>query len=185
MSRPKSFRRGVSAYRRGRPRSVAAGKTILIVTEGEKTEPNYLKALRNRFQLSATDIEIVHPEGTDPITLVKEASRLRDWQRKAVKNGHGVVYDEVWVVFDLEQIHDERRELACQAMALPEAKKMRFAISDPCFEFWLLLHEKQTTASFADCRTVISRLKDYWPDYSKGQSVSADILDKVPTAVVN
>jgi len=69
VSRKGSLNRNAKAYQRGKPRTVASGKMILIVTEGKKTEPNYLKALRKRFQLAAADIEIVHPDGTDPITL--------------------------------------------------------------------------------------------------------------------
>jgi len=71
MSRGRSFARGPSAYRRSTPRFRPSGKSFLIVTEGEKTEPNYLVALRNRLQLNAAEVEILHPDGTDPVTLTK------------------------------------------------------------------------------------------------------------------
>ena len=82
MSRSRSFIRGPKAYRRGNPRFVPSGKVILIVTEGLKTEPNYLKAMRDRFRLAAADIEIVHPDGTDPVTLTKKAIELRDHRKR-------------------------------------------------------------------------------------------------------
>jgi hypothetical protein len=53
------------------------------VAEGEKTEPNYLKALRDRLQLNATEVEILHPEGTDPITLTQKAIELREVRKKS------------------------------------------------------------------------------------------------------
>ena len=87
MSRERTFARGPSAYRRGKPRFPLSGKAFLIVTEGEKTELNYLKALRDRFQLNATEVEILHPEGTDPITLTKKAIELRETRRKSAKKG--------------------------------------------------------------------------------------------------
>jgi hypothetical protein len=59
MSRKRPFARGPAAYRRGKPRFQPSGKAFLIVTEGEKTEPNYLKALRNRLQLNAAEVEIL------------------------------------------------------------------------------------------------------------------------------
>jgi uncharacterized protein YnzC (UPF0291/DUF896 family) len=184
VSRSRSITRKVSDYRRGKPRNVLSGKIILIVTEGKKTEPNYLKALRKRFQLSATDIEIIHPEGTDPVTLTNRAVELRNQRKNKIRSG-AIPYDEVWVVFDLEKTHDERRAQAITAMSIPEAKGIRFAVSDPAFEYWLLLHEEYTTASFADCDAVTARLKSCWPDYKKGSTPSAAFLDKVPTAVKN
>ena len=57
MSRKQIVARGPSAYRRGKPKFPSSGKAFLIVTEGEKTEPNYLKELRNRLQLNATEVD--------------------------------------------------------------------------------------------------------------------------------
>jgi len=186
MTRRKSFARGPATFKRERSRIQSSGKAFLIVTEGGKTEPNYLKALRARLQLAATDVEIVHPEGTDPITLTNRAIELRDEQKnEAARNLMKVAYDEVWVIFDLEKPHDERRNLAKQAKSLKGAEGILFATSDPCFEFWLLLHEKYTTAPFTDCNQVTRKLKRYWKDYEKGQSPSKEFLDKIPTAVTN
>jgi len=185
MSRKRTFARGPSAYRRGRPRFPSSGKAFLIVTEGEKTEPNYLKALRDRFQLNATEVEILHPEGTDPITLTKKAIELREARRKSAKKGFAIAYDEVWVVFDLEKPHDERRKLALQAMGMKEATGIQFAVSDPCFEFWLLLHGEYTTSSFPDCDAVMKRLEKHWPAYSKAHPPSLLFLEKLPVAVTN
>ncbi|HBA84742.1 MAG TPA: hypothetical protein DCZ95_11665 [Verrucomicrobia bacterium] len=182
----KSFVRSAKMYQRGTPRGYEiSDKVLLIVTEGEKTEPNYLKALCDRLRLSATDIEIVHPEGTDPLTLVRTAVDLRNKRKNAAKKGFSVEYDEVWVVFDMERPHDERRRLAVQAKALPEASEIKFACSDPCFEYWLLLHEEYTTASFADWKAVVRRLKKHWKDYAKGQQPTHEFLQKVPTAVTH
>jgi len=183
MSRKRTFARGPSAYRRGKPRFPSSGKSFLILTEGEKTEPNYLKALRDRLHLNATEVEILHPEGTDPITLTRKAIKLREARKKSAKKGFAIAYDEVWVVFDLEKPHDQRRKLAVQAMGMKEATGIRFAISDPAFEFWLLLHEEYTTSPFADCDAIITRLEKHWADYSKGKTPSKGFLEKMPVAV--
>lgn len=185
MSRNRIFARGPSAYRRRKSRLPSSGKAFLIVTEGEKTEPNYLKALRDRLQLNAADVKILHPEGTDPITLTKKAIELRDARKKAAKKGFAIAYDEVWVVFDLEKPHDERRKLAVQAMAMKGAARIRFAVSDPCFEFWLLLHGEYTSSPFADCDSVVKRLEKHWPAYAKGQPPSEPFLRRLPVAVTN
>lgn len=183
MSQRRNFKRGRASYQRRPPRLQPSGKTFLIVTEGEKTEANYLNALRNRLRLSAVDVEIVHPEGTDPVTLVWAAIRLRDKRSARARKGLEVKYDEVWMVFDLEQTHDVRRQLADEAMALPEAATLKFARSDPCFEYWLLNHVEDTVAAFKDCAAVIRRLKKHWPDYAKDRDLPAGFLEQMPQAV--
>lgn len=167
----------------GRPsRSEVSAKTILIITEGKNTELNYFKALRNRIKLSSTDIHVIHPEGTDPITLTKEAIRLRNQKRKDDPENP---FDEVWVVFDLEKQHDERRMQAKKAHEISGAKGIKFIESDPSFEYWRLLHEENgyTTRFFPDCDAVQKELKKHCPSYTKSEIPSTATLSKIPTAV--
>jgi hypothetical protein len=185
VSLRRSFARGPADFRRGKPRFPSSGKSFLIVTEGEKTEPNYFLALRDRLQLAAADVEILHPEGTDPMTLTREAIRIRDARKDAARTGPAIAYDEVWVVCDLEKPHDQRRKIAVEAKKLGEAEGIKFALSDPCFEFWLLLHKEYTTAPIANCDRVIKKLEPHWLDYSKGLSPNPEFLEKIPTAVTN
>lgn len=133
-----------NSFSRSRSDFPSSGQSFLIVTEGLKTEPNYLELLRKRLHLAAADVEIVHPNGTDPVTLTERAIELRDL-RKGIK----------------------------------------FAASDPAFEYWLLLHEYYTTAPFSDCDALISRLKQFWTDYDKGRSPAPEFLEKIPTAVMH
>jgi hypothetical protein len=110
---------------------------------------------------------------------------MRNDREQQARGGLAVAYDEVWVVFDMEKPHDKRRKLAAEAMSLGQAAGIQLAWSDPCFEFWLLLHESFTTAHFADCNRVIERLKPHWKSYSKGQSPTTEFLDKIPIAIMN
>lgn len=167
----------------GRPnRFEASAKTILIVTEGKDTEVNYFEALRNQLKLSATDLEVIHPEGTDPITLTKKAIKLRDARKKADPEKS---YDEIWIVFDLEKQHDERRSQARDARNIRGARGIKFSESDPSFEYWRLLHEKNgyTTKFFPDCDSVQKELKKHCPAYSKSEIPNTATLNQIPTAV--
>ncbi len=167
----------------GRPNRVeASAKTILIVTEGENTEVNYFKALRNLLKFSSTDIKVIHPEGTDPITLTQSAINLRNARKKADPENP---FNEVWGVFDLEKQHDERRTQAKKAREISGAKGIKFIESDPSFEYWRLLHEKNgyTTKFFPDCDSIQKELKKYCPDYTKSEAPSTTTLNKIPTAV--
>ncbi len=67
----KRFYRGPSD--RKPPKHSPSGKIFFIVTEGEKTEPNYFKKLRDRLKLTVNVVEVIHPDGTDLLTLTKDA----------------------------------------------------------------------------------------------------------------
>lgn len=182
MSKTKRSFKQTSKDLRRSPRFVASNKILLIVTEGEKTELNYFQAVRNRLKLSSANVVIIHPEGTDAITLTQDAIRRRK-QRK--KKNPEQPYDEVWVVYDLEREHDERRRQAINARNLKGAKGVQFAESDPSFEFWLLLHETRTTRSLASSAEAECALKKARPNYAKGEIPSSATLDKIPVAVEN
>ena len=133
------FERGARELRR-RAQKRFSGNTFLIVTEGAKTEPNYLKALCNRLHLTAAQIEVLHPSATDPLNLVHYAIQRKREAESEKRRGTGVGFDEVWVVFDLEKIHDERRHIAMEAIQIGKSKGISLAVSNPAFEFWLLCH---------------------------------------------
>jgi hypothetical protein len=167
----------------GRPtRFATAGKTILIVTEGKNTEVNYFTALRNRLKLSATDIQVIHPEGTDPITLTRAAVKLRSQRKKKEPDNP---FDEVWVVFDLEKQHNERRAQAQQARNVSGAREIKFIESDPSFEYWRLLHEKNgyTTKFLPDSDATLKELKKHCPAYTKSEIPDSHVLNNIPLAV--
>ncbi len=183
------FSRGTAKYQRGKSSPSNKGKTFLIVTEGEKTEPNYLNAIKDRLRLSTIDVQIIHPSQTDPLSLTKSAIALRDKRKKEIAKGSDKVpYDEVWVVFDLETLDSAHRQKANEAKKLTAINTINFAVSDPSFEYWLLLHEEYTTAPFQDAAQVEQYLKSKTSlkNYSKGKWLpSTEFLDKTPIAVKN
>src|ERR1700732_3973663 len=64
---------------------------VLIVCEGEKTEPNYLHGLRNAYNLSSVNVRIIPPPGSDPLSIVKFA--IGELKRDPE-------YDRAYCVFD-------------------------------------------------------------------------------------
>ena len=52
-------------------------KSILIVSEGSKTEPIYFNSLKRILRLAMVDVDIVG-EGAAPITVVDRAIELRE-----------------------------------------------------------------------------------------------------------
>lgn len=146
---------------------------VLIVCEGSKTEPYYLRELIAHYQLSSANVE-VHGEGdSTPSSVVGYAIELF----KAEPD-----YDRVFCVFDRDQHTDfDRAVQQVQGKTLekyPDNKKTveekradqaRFEAitSIPCFEYWVLLHFEETTAAmprYSDVRRrlrAIKSMKDY------------------------
>lgn len=178
----RDFNRGPDSYRRRRP-TLEPRRTFLIVTEGEKTEPSYFRALRDRLRLTNVEVNVYHPEATDPKSLTEAAIQLGRQRESKARKGDGVAYDEVWVVYDLEKTNDERRRLHKGQYDRQKASGIHAATSDPSFEYWLLLHFQYTTSPFPDCKAVIRHLKRHLPGYEKASTISDALLDRTAVAI--
>ena len=144
-----------------RPAAVrqATGHTFLIVVEGRATERAYFEGLRAKLELHA-EVDVVHPNATDPINIVRRAVKLRD--DKAERAGKSVLadaYSRVWVVFDTESPDHVRRKQIPAALALAKKEKIRVAVSNIAFELWLLLHYRERPGGFNHCAALIAALK--------------------------
>ncbi|MDD5091790.1 MAG: RloB family protein [Candidatus Wallbacteria bacterium] len=113
--------------RRGKPRGY-----ILIVCEGEKTEPNYFNAFQSHEEKrSAKWILEVEGPGYNSDSLVREAKRL--FKDKGLDKKS----DVCWVVFDRDNVPKENFN---RAFALAARSDIRTAFSNEAFELWYLLH---------------------------------------------
>ena len=63
--------------------------------------------------------------------------------------------------------------------------------NNPCFEFWLLLHFRQTGRLFQNCEQVVTELRRYIPNYNKGvrfleaARLFANLRNNLPQAMAN
>ncbi|VAW90082.1 hypothetical protein MNBD_GAMMA18-2000 [hydrothermal vent metagenome] len=142
---------------------------MLIVCEGEKTEPHYFQELCDHYRLNSTNIEISGDCGSAPINVVERAKELYQVEKR-----NGIPFDRVYCVFDRD-MHSTYRS-ALQAVKSATPKAIFFAINSvPCFEYWLLLHFVDTTKPFYGTKgsksagsQVLDELKRYIADYAKG-----------------
>jgi hypothetical protein len=118
----------LKAQRRKEPsleRPVAAlteKPSILIVCEGENTEPSYF----NQFRIYSAKVKSVG-EGYNTVSLVNRAIVL-------AQQGN---YDQVWCVFDKDDFNDNDYNAAIQ---IAEVNNFGVAYSNQSFEYWFLLH---------------------------------------------
>ncbi len=122
--------------RRGRRVNVREiRQRFLIVCEGEQTEPNYFRAFQTPGLV--VKIEDSHARGSK---LVAKAKQLRDEDD----------YDQVWCVFDRDDLQPHQIDAAFQCA---QQEGISIAFSNQAFELWYLLH-------FDYHNTALSR-KDY------------------------
>lgn len=129
--------------KRNRTRRPARGEpvldpkpTILVMSEGAVTEPEYLEGFVQFTKNPRVDVEVVGGAGV-PRTIVESAkARKRENEKRALRErDDNLRYDQVWCVFDIDD-HPN----------VPDAKQMardngiKLAISNPCIELWLWLH---------------------------------------------
>lgn len=135
---------------------------ILIVCEGENTEPQYFEGFKHACRNSLVDIEIASGQGV-PMTLVEESKSRMEEARDAAKRekDDNLAYDSVWCVFDVDN-HPYLAE-ACEKARL---HGIHLAISNPCFELWLLLHFRDHPG-MKDRKQVKGVLKKHVPGYDK------------------
>ena len=157
---------------------------VLIVCEGEKTEPSYFMELREYYGLHTANIEITGECGSSPTTILAKAKELFN---KAKQDGNP--FDRVYCIFDKDE-HTTYEQTILEIENITP-KGVFFSITSvPCFEYWILLHFTYSCKPFTSsgnksaAEYVISELKNFYPDYEKNkEGIFIDLIDKLDTAI--
>jgi len=113
---------------RGRRATRQTKHTILIVTNGERTEKAYLDEVKRLASKPGLSIKVEFING-DGNNIVK---KLRS------PHGDTSAYDEVWIVIDADG--KDRSDFVAQCGKLSGKQIWRGIVSVPCFEVWLTAH---------------------------------------------
>lgn len=120
---------------RGRAQKRAPRHVLRVLTEGRRTEPDYLVGWVRRNARVHLNID---DTGMTPDALVRRAKEHVQSQprRRADRD-----FDEIWCVFDTDA-HENLPH------AIEDARQsgIAVAVSNPCFELWLVLHVREQTA---------------------------------------
>lgn len=137
--------------RRTRPKRKTV-RRILVVTEGTRTEPQYVEGL-NTYLRSKASTTIVKPVGVgeDPLQVVKKCVELRD----AVADGEKA-YDICVCLVDVDS--HSTLEVAAR---LAHREGVCLLISNPKFEAWLRWHaeDKRSALTSSQLDKLTEKLK--------------------------
>jgi hypothetical protein len=148
MARKKSDDRSSRGFHSRRVGSRPLPYSFLIVCEGSKTEPEYFEA----FPLARGKASIETSRGGGaPGQVVTKAV-----QRAKQAKSEGTPFDQVWCVFDRDDVDEDDFNRALQ-----EANKrgFRVAYTNQAFELWYLLHYDYHNTGI-DRRTYQDRLTE-------------------------
>lgn len=158
-------------------------KKILIVCEGEKTEPHYFKGARDYYSLNTVNVEVRGDCASDPMSIVKFAK-----QRYREEKDAGDPFDQIYCVFDKDGHTTYAEAIEALKSAIPSPTY--FTINSvPSFEYWLLLHFIYSTRPYdalpgnSSANQVLTELKNYLPEYHKSQqTIFIDLISQLQQA---
>lgn len=143
---------------------------ILILCEGE-TEVEYVSAIIRPFKQKFI-AEISSKCPTCPLGIIEKAMKITKYDPE---------FEKVFILFDCDVVTPEKMEKVNQ---IAGQQKFHLIKSDPCFEYWLLLHFKYTRKPYlrlddkSSCEQVISDLKTIsgMESYDKVKSINLPLL---------
>jgi len=147
-------------------------KLFVISVEGFTTEPQYF-SIFNDLEL------VIH---VDCLKDKNESSPIHVLRRmkKHLKETKLRNSDEAWLVVDKDQWTDE--QLTKLYAWSEENENFGFALSNPKFEYWLLLHFEEGVG-IVTSRQCSERLVRYLPDYEKSIDAHKISPERIADAV--
>ena len=142
-------------------------RSVLVVTNGVRTEVEYFDSLRKEPWITADKVTVKFQSG-EPIAVVLRAAKIRDDN----------AYDEAWAVCDVDEFATEA------AVAAAAERGVELALSLPCFEIWLILHVSEGCPGFNNATQAGRHLKTLLPNWDKAGLRFSDFRTGVFEAVI-
>ncbi len=137
---------------------------IVIACEGSKTEPGYFESIRRELRLRTLQIIVLRHQGrTAPRSIIE---RVIEERKEMKSNQAWTEGDSAWAVFDGDEHIEQSPDNWRSAIDLATKQKIKLAITNPCFEFWYLIHFQDYFAQITRDR-VINLLGKHIPNYDK------------------
>jgi len=138
---------------------------FVVATEGAETEPRYFQAIQERELVSRSRVKLhVLPTEGGRSAPQHLAHRIDAFLREYTL----LPDDEVWLVLDVDLGAGNRIAQLSELAALCRQKRWHLAISNPCFEVWLLLHVSADLSMITDRGdSVTAALRARLGSYSK------------------
>lgn len=144
---------------------------VVFCVEG-KTEEQYLRKLvEERYQGHVVPVFWGSSHRSSLKNLIQTVQR----QSKTDDVGEGV-----WIICDSDQNSVHVAQL--EEWLREDAKCHRVAVTNPCIEYWLLLHYVDSPRC-SNAKAAVTELRKHLTGYVKGRPLPADLLQRTNRAV--
>lgn len=148
---------------------------FVITTEGIKTEPEYFYFLVKKLNSQQINIKLesLSSKKHSPKEVLKTMER---W----LKNNNLRDKDEAWLVIDRDNW--EENEIKELYQWSKKQENYDLAVSNPCFEYWLLLHfeDGKGINIHGKCKDSLNK---YLPNYNKADLYTKKLENKIQDAI--
>lgn len=152
---------------------VSTDPRFLILVEGE-TEKAYFADLVRVLDLT-DHVEIQVSKHNDPGLAFKALAQDMLWYERI----GNIQYSEAWLVFD----RDEHSGYAATMSLVDKFDNIHLAFSNPCFEFWLLMHYKTFSDLPFDKEILVERQVEVEKISSSfSRRVTTEIIEQITSA---
>ncbi|MBF0609841.1 MAG: RloB domain-containing protein [Magnetococcales bacterium] len=152
----------------------ALRKRFIISTEGTKTEPGYFSLLQKFISRESINLQVLQgARQTDPVSVLERmVKHLQDSPARNMDQAWLVVDRDTWPIDQLNQLFTWQQK----------QKNYQVALSNPKFEYWLLLHfEDGNQIQSSDA--VTNRLEKCCPNYTKNIDPDKFKFDDIVKAI--
>ena len=163
-----------------RARVARDDRLFVVATEDTYAPHQYFSG----FRIPRVQVHVVPTtDGKSAASDVVE--RLKELRDDAARRGDLQASDQFWVVVDTDHYVSGRHVKSFKS-ALKVARSLQFnvAVSNPCFEIWLLLHVSSPPAELKNARAVVDALRNALGSYDKSNIDMEQYLPGVQDAVV-
>lgn len=166
-----------------------SGKKILIIAEGENTEPIYFTELC-RFYVKIKGLVKVIPQGNPGIeSMIGTARRELKASRRIKGLMSPLPYEKAYILIDRDHFANEPNGISRLVEAIKSIapnENIEIILSSPCFEFWFFLHflrERPFDSGvvFSKFERELKRASIIPPDghYSKEEEKASQIIQRL------
>ncbi|MGV3623483.1 MAG: RloB family protein [Archangium sp.] len=151
---------------------------FVVATEDTYAPKQYFAA----FELPRVSIKVVETDDSQSAAS-HVVARLKKIVDEAKKFGEWTDVDQYWVLLDTDH-WSQGTHVAAFSKAIKEAKDCGFhvAVSNPCFELWLLLHVVDASSPL-DAKTAEQQLRTALGGYSKTNVPTAKLMPLLNDAI--
>jgi hypothetical protein len=148
---------------------------------GDEVRAELLRSLCRKIGLGTVYVEIVG-EGAEIVSVVDATiRRMEERAAEAEESNQRVPFDEAWCVVDTERRIDNPSWE--HGVDRADAKDLKLAWSNPCFEYWLLLHFELIGRSFNGYAPIRPFINRHIRRYEKSGDYFQQLAPRVPTAI--